>query len=150
MNIGKASKLTEVPAKTIRYYESIGLIPAAARAENGYRDYGEREVETLRFIKRARSLGFSIEDVRNLLDLWQNTKRASADVKAVALKHIEDVETRIRELESIRDTLRHLTACCHGDDRPDCPILEGLASGEKALSGGASASGPADKKPCCA
>ena len=144
MNIGKVSKLTGVPSKTIRYYEAIGLVPQAARAGNGYRDYGDKEVETLRFIKRARSLGFSIDDVRNLLDLWQNTKRASADVKAVALKHIEDVEGRIRELESIRDTLKHLTSCCHGDDRPDCPILEGLASGDK-IAG----NDPVPAKSCC-
>lgn len=130
MNIGTAAKIADVPAKTIRYYESIGLIPEATRADNGYRDYADKDVETLRFIKRARSLGFSIESVRSLLDLWQNTERNSADVKKVALQHIEEVESRIRELESIRDTLKHLTSCCHGDDRPDCPILEGLAGGE--------------------
>ncbi len=127
MNIGQAAKLSDVSAKTIRYYESIGLIPKAARADNGYRDYSENDVETLRFIKRSRNLGFSVEDVSNLLDLWRDKERASADVKAVALKHIEDVETRIQELQSIRDTLTNLTESCHGDDRPDCPILEGLA-----------------------
>jgi len=127
MNIGSAAKRSGVSAKTIRYYESVGLIPRAARADNGYRDYATNDVETLRFIKRSRSLGFSVETVASLLDLWRNTSRASGDVKAVALKHIEDVEQRIAELESIRDTLKHLTKCCHGDDRPDCPILEGLA-----------------------
>ena len=127
MNIGTAAKRSGVSAKTIRYYESVGLIPQAARADNGYRDYGGNDVETLRFIKRSRSLGFSVETVASLLDLWRNTSRASGDVKAVALKHIEDVERRIAELESIRDTLKHLTRCCQGDDRPDCPILEGLA-----------------------
>lgn len=127
MNIGQVAKLSDVSAKTIRYYESIGLIPKAARGENGYRDYSERDVEILRFIKRSRNLGFSVEDVSNLLDLWQNKQRASADVKAVALKHIEEVENRIQELVSIRDTLKTLTECCHGDDRPDCPILQGLA-----------------------
>lgn len=127
MNIGSAAKRSGVTAKTIRYYESIGLIPAATRADNGYRDYGANDVETLRFIKRARSLGFSVDDVGSLLSLWHDTSRASGDVKAVALKHIEQVEVRIRELESIRDTLKHLTTCCHGDNRPDCPILEGLA-----------------------
>ena len=127
MNIGTAAKRSGVSAKTIRYYESVGLIPQAARADNGYRDYGGNDVETLRFIKRSRSLGFSVETVASLLDLWHNTSRASGDVKAVALKHIEDVESRIAELESIRDTLKHLTQCCQGDDRPDCPILEGLA-----------------------
>jgi MerR family copper efflux transcriptional regulator len=127
MNIGSVAKRAGVTAKTIRYYESIGLIPTASRADNGYRDYGKTDVEMLRFIKRARSLGFSVEDVGNLLSLWRDKSRASGDVKAVALKHIEEVEGRIRELESIRDTLKHLTQCCHGDDRPDCPILEGLA-----------------------
>lgn len=127
MNIGTASKRSGVSAKTIRYYESIALIPAAARADNGYRDYGDNEVETLRFIKRARSLGFSVGDVGSLLNLWNDKSRASGDVKAVALKHIKEVEVRIRELQSIRDTLKHLTKCCHGDNRPDCPILEGLA-----------------------
>ena len=127
MNIGSAAKRSGVSAKTIRYYESIGLIPAATRADNGYRDYGANDVGALRFIKRPRSLGFSVDDVGSLLSLWHDTSRASGDVKAVALKHIEQVEVRIRELESIRDTLKHLTTCCHGDNRPDCPILEGLA-----------------------
>jgi len=127
MNIGLAAKQSGVTAKTIRYYESISLIPKAGRAENGYRDYSANDVEILRFIKRARSLGFSVNDVANLLDLWLNKSRASASVKAVALKHIADVEQRIDELQSIRDTLKNLTQCCQGDDRPDCPILEGLA-----------------------
>lgn len=127
MNIGSAAKRSGVTAKTIRYYESIGLIPNATRADNGYRDYASNDVETLRFIKRARSLGFSVDDVGSLLSLWHDKSRASGDVKAVALKHIEQVEGRIRELESIRDTLKHLTECCQGDNRPDCPILEGLA-----------------------
>ena len=129
MNIGQAAKKSEVSAKTIRYYESIDLIPKAARADNGYRDYSSNDVEMLRFIKRSRNLGFSVDNVANLLDLWSNKQRASADVKDVALKHIKDVEKRIVELESIRDTLKNLTKCCHGDDRPDCPILEGLAGG---------------------
>lgn len=127
MNIGQAAKRSDVSAKTIRYYESINLIPKAARGENGYRDYSDNDVEILRFIKRSRNLGFSVDDVSGLLGLWADKKRASSDVKAVALKHIVDVETRIQELESIRDTLKKLTECCHGDDRPDCPILEGLA-----------------------
>lgn len=131
MNIGTVAKRSGISAKTIRYYESIGLIENAARAENGYRDYDHSDVETLRFVKRARALGFSVEDVGSLLNLWRDKSRASGDVKAVALKHIEDVEGRIRELESIRDTLKHLTHCCHGDNRPDCPILEGLAGLER-------------------
>lgn len=128
MNIGAVAKQSGVSAKTIRYYESIGLIPEAERGENGYRDYGVRDVETLRFVQRARHLGFAVKDVGSLLELWGDKGRASADVKALALHHIETVESRIRELESIRDTLRDLTKCCHGDNRPDCPILEGLAS----------------------
>ncbi|MDH5749936.1 MAG: Cu(I)-responsive transcriptional regulator [Rhodospirillales bacterium] len=127
MNIGTVAEKSGVPAKTIRYYEEIGLIPPAFRTDNGYRNYGQTDVETLRFIQRARKLGFTVKDVSNLVALWQDTNRASADVKELALRHIEEVERRIAELESIRDTLVHLTDCCHGDDRPDCPILNGLA-----------------------
>lgn len=127
MNIGQVAKRSGVSAKTIRYYESVNLIPMAVRCDNGYRDYSDNDVETLRFIKRSRNLGFSVDDVASLLDLWVDKQRASADVKAVAMKHIANVEGRIQELESIRDTLKNLTQCCHGDDRPDCPILEGLA-----------------------
>ena len=129
MNIGTVAKQTGVPAKTIRYYEDIGLIEPAIRADNGYRQYRERDVETLRFVQRARRMGFSVKDVGNLLELWRDRNRASADVKAMALGHIEEIETRIAELESIRDTLVRLTSQCHGDDRPDCPILEGIADG---------------------
>jgi len=127
MNIGAAARASGVPAKTIRYYEDIGLIPPAARAGNGYRDYAQRDVEILRFIHRARGLGFPIKDVASLVHLWQDTSRASADVKALALRQIADVEARIAELEAIRRTLVHLTERCHGDDRPDCPILDDLA-----------------------
>ncbi|TCS64186.1 Cu(I)-responsive transcriptional regulator [Varunaivibrio sulfuroxidans] len=127
MNISNVAQKSGVPAKTIRYYESIGLIPEAERAENGYRDYDRADVQRLRFIQRARRLGFSVKDVGNLLELWNDRRRASADVKALALKHIQEVETRIEELKSIRETLRHLTESCHGDDRPNCPILDGLA-----------------------
>ena len=130
MNIGQVAKHSGVSAKTIRYYESIGLIPEASRTESGYRTYSDKDVETLRFIHHSRNLGFSVKDVSLLLDLWRNQKRASADVKELALRHIEEVERRIAELESIRDTLVHLTDCCHGDDRPDCPILDGLAGME--------------------
>lgn len=130
MNIGTVAKVSGVPAKTIRYYEEIGLISEAIRGDNGYRQYRQDDVEILRFIQRARKLGFSVKDVSDLLALWRDNGRASADVKAVALRHITDVEERIRELESIRATLLDLTQRCHGDDRPDCPILEGLASSE--------------------
>ncbi len=127
MNIGTVAKTSGVPTKTIRYYESIGLIPPASRGDNGYRTYSQMDVETLRFIHRARRLGFPVKDVGNLLALWQDKNRASADVKAFALRHIEEVERRITELESIRQTLLDLTKRCHGDDRPGCPILDDLA-----------------------
>ncbi len=127
MNIGTAARKSGVSAKTIRYYEGIGLIAPAERSENGYRRYTEREVELLRFVQRARKLGFTIADVSKLLTLWMDRDRASADVRALALEHIQEVERRIAELQSIRSTLSHLVHQCHGDDRPDCPILEGLA-----------------------
>lgn len=129
MRIGTVAKKSGVSAKTIRYYESIGLVNPAARGANGYRSYAENDVETLRFIRYARNLGFAIEDVTNLLSLWHDKDRASADVRTVAQKHIEEVEARIAKLQSIRDTLKHLTESCHGDNRPDCPILEGIARG---------------------
>ncbi len=115
MNIGELADQTGVTAKTIRYYESIGLLPPAARAENGYRVYGERDVDTLRFIQRSRGLGFSIKDVSSLLSLWHDTDRASAAVKNLAIKQIEAIEGRIAELEGIRRTLIHLSDRCHGD-----------------------------------
>lgn len=127
MNIGQVAKRSGVSAKTIRYYESIGLIPEASRTESGYRTYSDKDVETLRFIHHSRNLGFSVKDVARLLDLWRNQKRASADVKALALAHIDEVDRKIAELKNIRDTLTHLTRRCHGDDRPDCPILKELA-----------------------
>ena len=128
MNIGNASQMSGIPAKTIRYYESVGLIPPAGRAANGYRDYDKKDVQVLGFIKRSRSLGFSVDEVSNLLDLWLNGARASADVKSIAISHINNIEEKIHELETIRDTLKNLTKCCHGDDRPNCPILDDLAS----------------------
>lgn len=132
MNIGNAASESGVTAKTIRYYESIGLIPPATRAENGYRNYTEFDVETLRFIQHSRRLGFSVKDVGNLLELWGDKDRSSADVKALALEHISEVEQRIKELETIRRTLIDLTDRCHGDDRPECPILDDLATGPEA------------------
>jgi len=123
MNIGAAAEATGVPPKTIRYYESIGLIPPATRAENGYRHYTGFDIETLKFIQRTRHLGFSVKDVGGLLALWHDKDRTSASVKALALNHISDVEQRIQELDTIRKTLIDLTERCHGDDRPECPIL---------------------------
>ncbi|WP_338765345.1 Cu(I)-responsive transcriptional regulator [Massilia sp. METH4] len=128
MNIGQAATASGVTAKMIRYYESIGLVPAAQRTDSGYRVYGQREVHTLRFIRRARKLGFSLERIAELLSLWQDGSRASADVKRIALDHVAELEERIRELTEMRDTIATLAACCHGDERPDCPILQGIAS----------------------
>lgn len=130
MNISAVADRSGVPAKTIRYYESIGLIAAPPRSEGGYRVYSTRDVETLRFIQRARSLGFSVNDVSDLLALWQDRSRASAEVKALAGRHVEEIERKIAELEEMRATLTTLMDRCHGDDRPDCPILEGLAGKE--------------------
>jgi len=127
MNIGNVSEKTGITAKTIRYYEEIGLIPPPLRAENGYRHYQDKDVETLRFVQRARRLGFSVKDVANLLTLWQDKKRVSGDVKKLAIEHIREIEDKIAELNGIRETLINLTNTCHGDERPDCPILEGLA-----------------------
>ena len=129
MNIGAAAPESGVPAKTIRYYERIGLISQATRGENGYRHFSSRDIETLKFIQHARRLGFSVKDVGDLLELWRDKDRSSANVKAMALKHISDVEKRIGELESIRRTLVDLTDRWHGDDRPDCPIIDDLAAG---------------------
>lgn len=128
MNIGEAARRSGISAKTIRYYESVGLIPEAGRTAAGYRAYTANEVETLRFIHRARSLGFSVSDVAGLLELWRDRSRASADVKSIALKHVADIERKIAELDSIRRTLLDLTTRCCGDDHPDCPILEELAT----------------------
>jgi MerR family transcriptional regulator, copper efflux regulator len=130
MNIGEASKTSGVTAKMIRYYESIGLIKASRRTDAGYRKYGESDVHTLRFIKRARTLGFSLEQIAGLLSLWQDPARASADVKAIAQAHVAQLQQRIQELTEMRDTLAHLAQACSGDERPDCPILRGLASDE--------------------
>ena len=131
MNIGEAAERSGVPAKTIRYYESIGLIAPAERSAGGYRVYDGREVETLRFVQRARSLGFSIEQVGELLALWRDRSRASADVKAMASAQVEAIDRKIAELQGMRDTLEHLMTRCHGDARPDCPILEDLARAER-------------------
>jgi MerR family copper efflux transcriptional regulator len=127
MNIGYISELTGVTAKTIRYYESIGLIPEPPRTAGGYRDYGDTDVETLRFVGKARNLGFSLKDVTQLLGLWQDRNRSSAEVKALTKRHITEIEQRIDELEAVRRTLLDLSRRCHGDERPDCPIIDDLA-----------------------
>ena len=131
MNIGRAAEVTGVPAKTIRYYESVGLIPPPARTDGGYRDYSRDELHTIGFIKRARRLGFSIKDIGGLLDLWRDRNRASAEVKAITDRHLEEITERIAELESVKRTLMHLSGECHGDERPDCPILDDLALGDE-------------------
>jgi len=127
MNIGEASAASGVSAKMIRYYESIGLIRAPLRTGSNYRVYAEDEVHTLRFVKRARTLGFSVEETATLLGLWQDKARASAEVKAIASKHVAALETKIAELQGMVKTLKHLSHCCDGDARPDCPILDDLA-----------------------
>lgn len=127
MNIGKAAALAGLPTKTIRYYEDIGLIAVAGRAPNGYRDYDKQDVHILRFLRRARTLGFSVDECRELLALYRDRERASAEVKAIALGRIADIEHKIAELESLKRALNQLAEKCHGDERPDCPILDDLA-----------------------
>lgn len=129
MNIGQAAKQSGLSAKMIRYYESIGLLRPAGRSASGYRTYGPDDLHRLGFIRRARDLGFSLEEVGRLLDLWQDRQRASADVKALASAHVQELNRKIAELSELRDTLQSLVEHCHGDDRPDCPILSELESG---------------------
>jgi MerR family copper efflux transcriptional regulator len=128
MNIGQASEASGVSAKMIRYYESTGLISTAHRTESGYRQYSSKDVQTLRFIRRSRDLGFSLERVKTLLSLWSDSGRHSSDVKNLASQFISELDRDIENLQSIRNELKHLADCCSGDNRPDCPILEGLAS----------------------
>jgi len=128
MNIGEASDATSLPAKTIRYYEDIGLIKPA-RAANGYRDYDDKDVHRLAFIQRSRSLGFTIDECRSLLSLYENKDRASSDVKALALEKILEIDRKLKELKSLRSTLKTLAEHCHGDDRPECPIIDEIAKG---------------------
>ncbi len=125
--IGEAAARSGVSVKMVRHYEALGLLPAVARTDAGYRMYTTREVHTLRFIRRARDLGFSMAEIAELLKLWQNRRRASADVKRIAMAHVADLDRRLAELTAMRRTLETLAACCHGDDRPDCPILDELA-----------------------
>ncbi|MBS7705209.1 Cu(I)-responsive transcriptional regulator [Chelatococcus asaccharovorans] len=127
MNIGEAAAASGISAKMLRYYERIGLIGPAQRTESGYRVYGDDDVHTLRFVRRARGLGFSIEETAGLLALWRDKTRASADVKAMALRHMRELEAKITELEAMHRTLKHLAGHCHGDKRPDCPILDDIA-----------------------
>ena len=133
MNIGEASKATGVSAKMIRYYEQIGLIQPAHRTDSRYRLYGENDIHTLRFIRRARDLGFSVEQMKTLLALWRDRSRASADVKAIALEHIAELERKAAAIAEMTKTLKHLARNCHGDGRPDCPIIESFAGGAAGL-----------------
>lgn len=126
MNIGEAAKASGVNAKMIRYYEATGLLRTAARRQNGYRDYSRADVHELRFIRRARSLGFATAEIVALLSLWRDRSRGSRDVHALASRHVADLEARIAEMQAMTETLRDLVTACHGDDRPDCPILEDL------------------------
>lgn len=128
MNIGQAAAASGVSAKMIRHYEDVGLLPAPPRTAAGYRRYTEREVHTLRFVRHARDLGFSIAAISELLGLWQNRQRPSRMVKALAQAHIQALEQKAQELLAMKATLEHLAHCCHGDDRPDCPILDTLAN----------------------
>ncbi|MCR4521769.1 MULTISPECIES: Cu(I)-responsive transcriptional regulator [Bosea] len=128
MNIGEAATRSGVSAKMIRYYESIGLITAPARTAAQYRVYAADDVHTLRFVRRSRDLGFSLEETRELLALWRDKSRASADVKSLAMAHVRELEEKAAELKAMADTLRHLATHCHGDHRPDCPILADFAA----------------------
>jgi MerR family transcriptional regulator, copper efflux regulator len=134
LNIGQAAAASGVSAKMIRHYEEGGLIGKAARTRAGYRVYRDADVHTLRFIRRARDLGFSIREIQVLLGLWKNRRRASADVKRLALQHVRDLDARIAEMQAMRRTLANLAQHCHGDGRPDCPILDDLS---RAPAGGA-------------
>ena len=129
MNIGEAAKASGGSAKMIRHYETVGLFPEPNRTESGYRQYSEREVHTLRFIRHARDLGFSLEQIAELLALWQNRRRPSRQVKALAEAHIKELEQKLHEIQVMKATLEHLAHCCHGDDRPECPILQTLSEG---------------------
>lgn len=133
MNIGQASKASGVSTKMIRYYDEIGLVRPASRTESNYREFDEREINELRFIRRARSLGFSMPEITQLLSLWRDRDRPSREVKAIAEKHVSELDARIAEMQTMADTLRHLSHCCAGDERPDCPILADLTRGSSAV-----------------
>ena len=128
MNIGDVAKATGISAKMIRYYEETGLIRAALRTYSGYRVYSENDIQTLRFVRRARDLGFTVKQIDGLLTLWRDRDRASADVKQIAMGHVAELEKKMRELKEMTETLRHLASNCHGDAKPDCPILMSLGN----------------------
>ena len=128
MNIGELAEKSQVTAKAIRRYEELGLLPKASRSLTGYRQYSDKDVNVLVFVKRARALGFSLSDIKQLLGLWKNKNRTSSQVKKIALKHERELEQKLLEIQSMLKTIKHLVHHCHGDDRPDCPILDGLES----------------------
>jgi MerR family copper efflux transcriptional regulator len=143
-NIGEAASRSGVSAKMVRHYESLGLLPSVQRTDAGYRQYSDKEVHVLRFIKRSRDLGFSMAEISGLLKLWQNRRRSSADVRRIATKHVQELDKRMAEMQAMRNTLEHLVHSCHGDHRPDCPILdelEGAGPGEATLRPAAGAVG---------
>lgn len=129
LNIGQAAAATGVSAKMIRHYEGVGLLPQAQRTEAGYRQYGESDVRTLRFVRHSRDLGFSLQEVAQLVSLWQDRGRPSREVKALARKHIEELDAKAQELLAMKSALEHLVHRCRGDDRPDCPIIDSLEAG---------------------
>lgn len=127
-NVGEAARLSNVSPKMVRHYESLGLLPLVSRTDAGYRQYTGKEVHTLRFIRRARDLGFSMAEIAELLKLWQNRRRPSASVKRIAQAHVAALDAKMAEMAAMRKTLQHLVHCCNGDQRPDCPILDELAN----------------------
>ena len=127
VNIGMASRMSGVTPKMIRHYETLGLLPAVGRTDSGYRQYSEADVHTLRFIKRSRELGFPMTDIGELVGLWRNRRRASGSVKRIAQKHAQELAQRVSAMQAMQRTLDQLIQCCHGDERPDCPILDDLA-----------------------
>jgi len=130
LNIGEAASASGVSAKMIRHYEGVGLLPEAHRTEAGYRQYGDADVRTLRFIRHSRDLGFSLQEIATLVGLWQDRSRPSREVKALARKHIEELDAKAQELLAMKSALEHLVRCCRGDDRPDCPIIDSLESAD--------------------
>lgn len=146
MNIGQAARASGISAKMVRHYEEVGLMPAPARSGGGYRLFAEADVHTLRFVRQARDLGFSLPEIKQLLGLWHDRKRPSRQVKALAQAHIADLERKAHELLAMKATLEHLVHCCRGDDRPDCPILDRLAGkADVAAAAAAARAAPAAK-----
>ena len=134
VNIGTAADMTSISAKMVRHYESLGLLPPITRTDSGYRQYSEADVHTLRFIKRSRDLGFSMAEIAELVALWQNRRRTSASVKRIAQQHVDELALRIQAMQAMQRSLRQLLHHCHGDERPECPILDDLANHRNAMS----------------